>query len=73
MIQLKYYHPVYKIALSNWQLVYQLPQSTLMYKEVYQGSLYYRFAGSSKRIRYQQLKKGLIQKVTFVTEVQLPF
>ena len=73
MIQLKYYHPVYQIALIKWQQVYQLPQGVLMYKELYQGNLYYRSPGSSKRIRYQQLKKGLIQKVTFVTEVQLPF
>jgi hypothetical protein len=73
MIQLKYYHPVYQIALSNWQNVYQLPQGVMMYKEVYQGSLYYRCPGSSKRIRYQQLKKGLIQKETFIKEEVLPF
>jgi hypothetical protein len=73
MIQLKYYNPVYQIALSNWQMVYQLPQGILMYKEVHQGSLYYRCPGSSKRIRYQQLKKGLIQKITFINEPVLPF
>jgi hypothetical protein len=73
MIQLKYYNPVYQIALSNWQKVCQLPQGVLMYKEVYQGSLYYRCPGSSKRIRYQQLKKGLIQKTTCIEEPLLPF
>jgi hypothetical protein len=73
MILLKYYNPVYQIALNNWQQVYQLPQGVLMYKEVYQGSLYYRSPGSSKRIRYQQLKKGLIQKETIIKEVIVPF
>lgn len=73
MIRLKYYHPLYRIALSNWQNVYQMPEGVLMYKEVFQGSLYYRCPGSTKRIRYQQLKKGLIVKTTLLKEPLLPF
>lgn len=73
MLELKYYHPVYKVALSNWQRIYQMPEGILMYKEVFQGGLYYRCPGSSKRISYQQLKKGLIQKTTVIDEPLLPF
>lgn len=73
MIQLKYYHPVYKVALSNWKYVYQMPEGILMYKEVFQGSLYYRCPGSGKRFRYQQIKKGLILKTTIIDEPLLPF
>jgi hypothetical protein len=73
MIVLKYYNPVYHVALSNWQHVYQMPEGILMHKEVFQGSLYYRCPGSVKRIRYQQLKKGLINKTTVINEPLLPF
>lgn len=73
MIVLKYWNPLYQIALADWQTVYQFPQKKMMVKEVYRGSLYYRLKGSSRRISYRQLKKGLLKKQIFIKEELLPF
>ncbi len=73
MIVLKYWNPQHKIALSDWQTVYQFPQEEKMLKEVYRGALYYRLRGSSRRLSYQQLKRGLVRKQLFIKEELLPF
>ncbi len=73
MIVLKYWNSKYQIALADWQNVYQFPQEEKMLKEVYRGTLYYRLRGSSRRISYQQLKRGLVKKRVFIKEELLPF
>ncbi len=72
MIILKYWNAQLQIGLSDWKNVYQFPQQQLLYKEIHQGKLYYRQKGSSKRISYDKLKKGLIKKQLIVKE-NLPF
>lgn len=73
MIVLKYWNPLYNIALFDWQTVYQLPQEEVMLKEVYRGALYYRLRGASTRISYLQLKRGLVRKLVLIKEKPLPF
>jgi hypothetical protein len=52
--------------------VYQLqPVLLQLNTEVYRGKLVYRAKGSSKRISYDQLKKGLI-KQSFFREEDVP-
>jgi hypothetical protein len=68
MIVLKYWNPHYKIGLADWKQVYQFPQQELMIKEMHQGRLYYRCKGSSYRISYNQLKKGLQKKQLVIRE-----
>lgn len=78
MIILKYWNPQYQIALADpiaigCQNVYQFPLQEKMLNEVYRGALYYRLRGSSHRISYQQLKKGLLKKHILIEEELLPF
>ena len=75
MILLKYWNPRYQIGLADWRQVYQFPQQKLMIKEMHQGRLYYRLRGSSRRISFNQLKKGLQKKQIIIREefYLLPF
>ena len=73
MIVLKYWNPKYKIALADWQSVYQFPEKEKMLEEVYRGALYYRVRGSSRRISYKQLKDGLQRKEMEIINECLPF
>lgn len=75
MIIMKYWNPHYKIGLADWRRVYQFPQQELMIKEMHQGRLYYRLRGSSRRISFNQLKKGLQKKQIIIREelYQPPF
>jgi len=78
MITLKYWNPHYQIALADpiaigWQNVYQFPLQEKMLTEVYRGALYYRLRGSTHRISYWQLKKGLQKKQILIKEELLPF
>ena len=68
MIILKYWNPNYQIGLANWKQVYHFPEAELMIKEMHQGRLYYRLKGSSHRISYSQLKKGLQKKEIIIKE-----
>ena len=68
MITLKYWNPDYKIGLADWKTVYHFSEKELMIKEVHQGRLYYRLKGSSHRISYLQLKKGLQKKQIIIQE-----
>ena len=72
MIILKYWNEELLIGVADWKNVYQFPQQLLLQKEIHQGKLCYRSRGSSKRISYRQLKKGLIKKKMIIKEV-LPF
>ncbi len=75
MIILKYWNPNYQIGLADWRVVYQFPQAELMIKEMHQGRLYYRLSGSTRRISYNQLKRGLKKKQIIIEEEPnlLPF
>ena len=73
MVVLKYWNPTHLIAIADWQHVYQFPQKEKMEKEVYRGALYYRVRGSSRRISYMQLKKGLERKAMGIINELLPF
>lgn len=75
MIIAKYWNPLLNIAMADRQLVYQFPKKIQMLREVYRGELYYRVPGSSKRISYKQLKRGLIKKQIIIPEelYLLPF
>ena len=73
MIVLKYWNPQLQIGLADPKTAYQFPQQEKLYAEVHQGQLYYRLKGSSKRISYTRLKKGLIRKVISIYEAPLAF
>jgi hypothetical protein len=68
MIILKYWNPTYQIGMADWKMVYQFPEAELLIKEMHQGRLYYRLKGSSRRISYSQLKKGLQRKQIIIEE-----
>jgi hypothetical protein len=72
MIILKYWNEKLQIALLDWRNVYQFPLKEKMSIEVHQGKLYYRCRGASKRVSYDQLKKGLIKKQIILYN-DLPF
>lgn len=73
MLKLKYYNPLYKIAFDNWKEMYLLEKEpTMLLLEVYQGKLVYREQGTSKRIAYNAIKKGLLKKEVFIN-LNLPF
>ena len=73
MIILKYWNQHLQIGMADLKNVYQFPQQEKMYNEVHQGRLHYRLKGSSKRIIYAQIKKGLIRKNILIKEQPLPF
>lgn len=71
-IVLTFLNPQLQIALEDWRTVYLLkPDIIPLTPEVYKGNLVYRTRGSSKRISYRQIKKGLIRKRIVVTQ-QVP-
>ncbi|MDB5198462.1 MAG: hypothetical protein JWO92_425 [Chitinophagaceae bacterium] len=72
MIILKYWNAQLQIGLYDWKNVYQFPQQQLLQTEIHQGKLCYRLKGSSKRISYDKIKKGLIKKQVIIKE-ELPF
>ena len=72
MIILEYWNENLKIGLADWKNVYQFPQIEMMYVEIHQGKLYYRVKGSSRRVSYDQVKKGLIKKRIVIKE-SFPF
>jgi len=73
MIILRYWNHGLQIGLTDLRNVYQFPQQEKMYAEVHQGRLHYRLKGSSKRISYAQIKKGLQKKLIRIKEEPLPF
>ncbi len=73
MPTLKYWNAQLKIGLADFKNVYQFPQQEKLIVEVHQGRLYYRMRGSSKRVSYVQIKKGLQKKQIILKEEPLPF
>jgi hypothetical protein len=68
MVILKYWNPQLNIGLEDFKNAWQFPQQIKMFTEVQQGRLYFRLMGSSKRISYEQVKKGLIKKQVRIHE-----
>ena len=57
----------------NRRTVYQFPQQEQMPVEPHQNKVCYRLKGSSKRISYEQLKKGLVKRCFQIKEAPVPF
>ena len=71
-IKLKYYNPRLNIGMASIRQVYLLSPILIdLQAEVYRGKLVYRQKGSSKRISYDQVKQGLVQK-DFTVSVEVP-
>jgi hypothetical protein len=69
----RYLNRELNIALADWRNVYLLvPELKQLLPEVYRGKLVYRTLGSSKRISYDRIKKGLVKK-TYKLQRSLPF
>jgi hypothetical protein len=78
MEQVKYiklFNPKLNIGLVNWREAWlfssEYPEK--LFIEVHKGKLVFRQRGSSVRISYQQIKKGLIKKEMMIKEQPLPF
>jgi hypothetical protein len=68
-IQLKYINHTLQIGLVNWREAYLLyPEIVLLNVEVNTGRLVYRAKGSSKRITYNLLKKGLVKTSEYIVQ-----
>jgi hypothetical protein len=71
-LHFRYYNERLKLGMVDIKNVYQLePELMLLYIEVYRGKLVYRAKGSSRRISYEQVKKGLVKK-SFSVEEEVP-
>jgi hypothetical protein len=72
-VYFKYINTQLNIGVFDLKNVYSLrPQLQKMLPEVYKGRLVYRLKGSSKRISYQSIKKGL-QRKSFHLFITIPF
>jgi hypothetical protein len=64
-----YTNPGLHIGLNSWREVYLLlPEPMQLYPEVYRGELVYRAKGSSRRITYIEIKKGLLKRKTTIEQ-----
>jgi hypothetical protein len=71
-IRLNYINIQLNIGMVDIRHFYQLaPDVKHLNPEVYRGKLVYRAKGSSKRISYDQIKKGLLKQTYWITE-QVP-
>jgi len=71
-IKLKYINERLQIGLIDVRQAFLLsPSFTPLIPEVYKGNLVYRSKGSTKRISYRAIKKGIIKKTIFI-EQQVP-
>lgn len=71
----KLFNPQLKIGLVSWReaWLFQEEYPEKLFTEVYKGKLVFRQRGSSVRISYQKLKKGLVRKTILIKEPPLPF
>ncbi len=74
IIRLQYINAQLNIGLVNWREAWLLSvQNPIqLYTETYKGKLVFRIPGTSRRISYHRLKKGLIKKIMLIEE-KLPF
>lgn len=71
-IKLRYFNEELKIGLISWREAYLLfPDIRQLNLETYKGRVIYRLKGSSKRISYNRLKKGLV-KTNRVIKIDVP-
>ena len=73
---IKYYHPDYNISLQDVKNAWLLHQPPIkLATTIYRGSLVFRLPGSGKRISYQTLKRGLVNKTIVLKQPvnHLPF
>lgn len=76
---LKYYNPLFKIALGNWDQAFYIPTEganpIALTPEYYKGCLVYRLPKSSKRISYKAIRSHLVHKtsIVLIEEFKLPF
>jgi hypothetical protein len=69
----KYINAQLNIGVKDLKTVYLLlPEPQKLLPQVYKGKLIYRIKGSSKRISYATIKKGLIKKAFSIVET-IPF
>lgn len=72
-IYFKYLNAELDVGVLDLKNVYILrPELKKLLPEVYKGKLVYRIQGSSKRISYSKIKKGLVKKSFYIMET-LPF
>ncbi len=72
-IELKYINERLQIGLADVKHAYLLtPSLTPLIAEVYKGNLVYRAKGTTRRISYKEVKKGLVKRRVVIVE-NLPF
>jgi hypothetical protein len=75
IVRIQYVNEALQIGLVNWRQAWLLstkpPQQ--LYTEVYKGKLVFRIPGTSRRISYQRIKKGLIKRQVIIQQELLPF
>jgi hypothetical protein len=73
VIHTRYLNRELNIALTDWRQVYLIASELKqLLPEEYKGKLVYRARGSSKRISYERIKKGLVKKTSRFL-LHLPF
>lgn len=71
-IELRYTNDRLQIGMVDSKHVYQFsPSFTPLLPETHRGKLVYRLRGSSRRISYDMVKKGLVKQV-FIIEQLVP-
>ena len=71
-IKLGYINELLQVGMADIRKVYLLsPVLTTLHPEVYKGKLVFRAKGSSRRISYDQIKRGLVKR-SFVVKEEVP-
>ena len=72
---IKLFNPKLNIGLVSWREAWLFEEEypEKLHTEVHKGKLVFRKRGSSVRISFQQVKKGLIRKQILIKEMPLPF
>jgi len=68
-IHFKYFNPQLNIGMFDLKNLYLLnPELMKLIPEVYKAKLVFRIPGSSKRISYSKIEKGLFKNPFFIVE-----
>ena len=71
-IKLRYINERLKVGMVDIKQLYLLsPRPTQLRPEVYKGKLVYRAKGSTRRISFDQIKRGLVKR-SFVVMEEVP-
>jgi hypothetical protein len=70
IVKIQYVNIKLQIGLVSWRQAWLLSPDPprQLYTEVYRGKLVFRIPGTSRRISYQRIKKGLIKKEMNIKE-----